>query len=58
MDKFKAFIWKNKGYVIHAVAVVIVFVDPSVKGWVASHQAEAGSVVALWGFLLHWATGK
>ena len=23
MDKFKAFIWKNKGYVIHAVAVSI-----------------------------------
>jgi len=54
----KAWIFKNKGYIIHGIAVAVIFLDPSVKAFFASHLQYAGPGLILEGWLLHWATGK
>lgn len=54
----KAWLVKNKGYLIHAAAVAVVFLNPSVKDYLAHHLAYAGLGGVAWGWILHWATGK
>jgi hypothetical protein len=54
----KAFLLKNKGYIIHGAAVGIAFLDPSVRTWLASHASYAALGGTAWGWLLHWANGK
>jgi hypothetical protein len=39
--------------IAHAVAVGVLFLDPSVQAFAATHQAYAAPVVLVWGFLLH-----
>ena len=62
MSNLKAWFWAHKGYIIHGVAVAVVFLNPSVKDFVAqfatSHPTDALVVSAVYGWLLHWATGK
>ena len=53
-----AFFSKYKGYLIHAAAVSIVFLSPSVQAALVAHPAVAALGGAIWGFLLHWANGK
>lgn len=53
-----AFIKKYGGYVLHAAAVVAVFLDPSVQAYAASHHAYAAGILLAWGFLLHYLNGK
>jgi len=52
------FINKYKGYLIHAAAVAIVFLSPSVQAFAVAHPAYAAGVTLVYGFALHWATGK
>jgi hypothetical protein len=49
---------RNKGYLIHAVAVAVVFLSPSVQAWAATHQGSSATVMVAWGFLLHYFDGK
>ncbi len=54
----QAWLVKYKGYFIHAAAVAVVFLDPSVQSFASSHAAYAALIATLWGAALHWATGK
>jgi len=54
----KAWLWKYKGYLIHGAAVAVVFLTPSVQAWANQHTVYAAAVLSVWGFALHWATGK
>jgi hypothetical protein len=49
---------QNKGYLIHAAAVAVFFLSPSVQAWAVAHQASSASVMVAWGFLLHYFDGK
>lgn len=52
------FLWNAKGYIAHLILVVIVFLDPSVRSWLAMNPMYAMVGAAAWGGILHWATGK
>jgi hypothetical protein len=54
----KAWLWKYKGYIIHGAAVLIIFLSPSVQQFLLTHAAYSAVGGVVWGFLLHWATGK
>jgi hypothetical protein len=53
-----SFLSKNKGYLIHAAAVAVVFLSPSVQAWAVAHQGSSATVMVAWGFLLHYFDGK
>jgi hypothetical protein len=53
-----AWFWSKKGYFVHGAAIVIVFLSPSVQGYLATHAAYAAGGGFVWGALLHWANGK
>jgi len=53
-----AFWSKYKGYLIHAAAMLLVFLSPSVQHFLLNHAQYAAIGGAAWGFLLHWADGK
>jgi hypothetical protein len=52
------FITKYRGYLIHALAVATLFLTPSVNSFAAGHPAYSAAILLVWGFALHWATGK
>jgi hypothetical protein len=52
------FINKYKGYVIHAAAVLVVFLSPSVQAFAVAHPAYAAIATLAYGYALHWASGK
>jgi len=50
--------WKYKGYILHCAAVAIIFLTPSVQQALLAHPKTSAAGTVVWGFLLHWATGK
>jgi hypothetical protein len=42
--------------IAHIAGVLIVFLQPSVDGFAASHKAQSATILLLWGVLLHWFT--
>jgi hypothetical protein len=54
----KAFLSKYKGYLLHAAAVGVVFLTPSVQHVIAANPGYSAIAGAAWGFLLHWADGQ
>jgi hypothetical protein len=53
-----AFVVKYKGYIIHAAAVGVVFISPSIQELIKANPAYTAVATMAWGFLLHWASGK
>jgi hypothetical protein len=51
-------LWKYKGYIIHGAAVLIIFLDPSVRHYLTEHAAYSGTGLLVEGWLLHWAQGQ
>ena len=51
-------LWKSKGYLLHGAAILIIFLEPSVRHYFAAHTAYAGPGLLVEGWLLHWANGK
>lgn len=52
------FLNQYKGYIIHAVAVGVVFLSPAVQAALVAHPAYTAVGGLLWGAILHWANGK
>jgi hypothetical protein len=57
-ERMKAWLIKYKGYLLHAGAMGLVFLDPSVNAFILAHPAYAFLGGTLWGSILHWAKGK
>jgi hypothetical protein len=58
LQKIKNFLWPYKWYIVHGAAVVVLFLDPSVKAWLLAHQIDTAGAMLVWGWLLHWAQGQ
>jgi hypothetical protein len=54
----KAFLWNHKLYLLHMAAGLLVFLDPSVRAFAASHSSYSFLVSTAWGWALHWANGR
>ena len=52
----KAFFSKYWPSFAHVAGVAVVFLTPSVQGFLGSHPAYAATLGAAWGIALHWAT--
>lgn len=42
--------------IAHLALVLTGFLQPSVDTYIATHKAQAATVLLVWGFLLHWLT--
>jgi hypothetical protein len=49
---------KYKGYIIHGVAMAVIFFTPSVQSFLASHAVLTVAGGAVWGWVLHYFDGK
>jgi hypothetical protein len=53
-----AFLKAKKGYLLHAAALVVIFLAPSVREFASQHAAYSGAILLVEGWLLHWANGR
>lgn len=54
----KNWLWNHKLYVAHLAAGLVLFLNPSVRAYAASHASYSFAISTVWGWILHWANGR